>query len=299
VRRASVPIDVGRDVTTIAATEAISVLVVLLAAAAIASAWLARRGVRAWSARQWFAAISTLAVIAAVTLFRDGIAVRFDPAALTTWSADGLRRLGDDPLGSSQFVLNVALFVPAAAVWTWLTKRPLGVVGRLALGSMLVECAQAVTGAGANDVADVVANTVGAVLGAGAALAVDTAVGGRAWSPRQRRAVAVVALVCGLVVVPAWFVGASRRQDRVARDLREHFAGTTRTEILALLASDPEAVFAAADARADGTTYLDDELVIRYPASFFSLHRCVYAVWTDRSVTFRNVSGRDCTRFIG
>lgn len=291
--------DASRDVSSIAATDALLVLAVLLSAAGAAACWLGGRPVKSWSAQQWFAGMSTLAIIVAVTLFRDGIAFHLDVSNLGEWSSHGIRRLSRDPLGSSQFVLNVVLFVPAGVAWTLLTRRPLLVLAALSTGSLMIECIQAMTGAGANDLADVVANSIGAVLGVGGAGAFGSSVGARTWSSRRRSVTAAVGFVLGSAIVSAWLVGASHRQDRVAVELQAEFAGTTRSDVLALLDSDPERVFGAVEARADGTEYLDTEVVVRYPATFFGLHRCVYVVWTDRTVSFEKSSGHDCTRFLG
>lgn len=65
------------------------------------------------------------------------------------------------------FVLNVALFVPLGAVLVELLRRPWWVAVLLAaLASAAVEVAQALWLARVGSVADVVANTLGALLGA-------------------------------------------------------------------------------------------------------------------------------------
>lgn len=80
--------------------------------------------------------------------------------------------------------------------------------------------------------------------------------------------------------------------------LRSRFAGTDRADIEALLESDPAAVFGAADDYSDGTRYSSDTIEIRYPTTFFGLHRCVFAVWSPGGVVFRKASGQECTDFI-
>lgn len=291
--------DASRDVSTIAGTDALIVLALLLAAAAGSSVWLGRRRAKSWSVAQWFGGLSTLAFIVAVTLFRDGIAYTWQLRNLGDWSAEGLRQLGRNPLGSSQFVLNVALFVPAGLAWTLMTRRPLRVLGLLAAGSLMIECVQSVTGAGANDAADIVANSVGAALGVGIAHLLGSVARPRICSPRRRLAVVVAGVGGGVLVVAALLAGASQRQDRVAADLEDEFAGTTRTAVSTRLDEDPESVFGAVNPRADGAQYLDNALIVRYPATFFGFQRCVYVVWTDLDVSFDKASGNDCTRFMG
>jgi hypothetical protein len=241
-----------------------------------------------------------LALVVAVTLFREGVPTGFRLGGIAHWSSDGLRLLSRDPLGSSQFVLNIVLFVPAGVAWTWILKRPLVVL--LALGgvSLVIESIQAVTDAGAPDAADLVANSIGAGIGVAVAAIVNTvsATHDRRMTLRSQLLVAAALVVVLLVAISGWFVGASRRQQRVEDALRAAFEGTDRSSIEAMLESAPEQVFGATTDFADGTRYSDDALEIRYPATFFSLHRCVYVVWNSTGVEFRKASGRDCTDFI-
>ncbi len=219
---------------------------------------------------------------------------------LSEWSTDGLRQLSRDPFDSSQFVLNVVLFVPAGAAWTLISKRP--VLSWLALSglSLLIESIQAVTGAGANDVADLAANSLGAAVGVAIVAGFWAIFGIRDMdlSSRSRRLLLVGVAVTALVLVAGWFIGASSRQQNVEDVLRTTFAGTNRADIEALLESDPSAVFGASGDYSDSTRYSDDTIEIRYPATFFSLHRCVFAVWDSEGVEFRKASGHDCTNFI-
>ena len=65
-----------------------------------------------------------------------------------------------------------------------------------------------------------------------------------------------------------------------------------------LIKTDFEAVLRVVDGvRADGVTS-DDRVELRYPATFFSLHRCVYVTWTTTTMEIRNASGDDCSRLI-
>ncbi len=248
----------------------------------------------------WFSGLASLALIISVTLFREGIptTIRFD--TLADWSSDGLRQLSRDPFGSGQFVLNIVLFVPAGATWTLISRRPVLSWVVMAGLSLLIEFTQAVTGAGANDVADLVANSLGAAIGAAVVLVCWAIVDDRKidLSSRSRRLGAAGVVAAGLALIASWLFGASSRQHHVEDVLRSKFEGTDRAEIEALMESDSSAVFGAADDYADGTRYSDDSIEIRYPATFFSLHRCVFVVWTSEGVEFRKASGHDCTDFI-
>lgn len=290
---------VGRDVATVSAAEALIALAVLLAL----SAWAARRVVRArgtpepsWLA--WFGGFASLALVVAVTLFRSGLPSGVDLGGIGEWSAAGLRLLTRDPLGSSQFLLNVALFVPAGMLWAWLVRRPLLVVAVLMVGSLLVESLQGLTGAGAPDVADLVANGLGAAIGAASATAARfiAAPGSPRMTSRRRRAIGMAAGLATLAIVAIGLFGASQRQQSVEDALRAEFAGTDRSNIEARLATDPNAVFGAAPEFADGTYTSETSLEIRYPADFFGLQRCVYVIWTTSGVEFHKATGHACTR---
>lgn len=292
---------VSNDVSSLAASNALLALAVLLVAALLAARWLHRSDKFALrSTGLWFTGMASLALIVAVTLFRDGLPTTIRLGNLGDWSADGLRQLSRDPFGSSQFVLNIVLFVPAGATWTLISRRP--VVSWFALSglSLLIESIQAVTGAGANDVADLAANSLGAAIGAAIVVAFWAIRGTRNidLSSRSRRLLLAGVAVTALALLASWFTGASNRQQNVEDVLRTRFAGTDRADIEALLESDPSAVFGATADYSDGTRYSGDTIEIRYPATFFSLHRCVFAVSNSDGVEFRKASGNDCTDFI-
>lgn len=289
------------DVSTIAATGALPALALLLLASAVASWWLGRRSRPVdRSATTWFAALASTAIVLAVTLLRDGAPTTLRLGGLTDWSSDGWRLLSTDPLGSSQFALNVVLFIPAGLAWTLLLRRALAAWLALAGLSVAIEVVQAVTYVGAPDIADAVANSIGAGLGVIAAVTVDAFTSRHLERPTRRARIAMAVAVGAVVLlaVPAWFVGASRHQQSVEAELRAAFEGTDRATVEALLDSDPEEVFGATGEWADGTRRSDLALEIRYPASFFGLQRCVVARWDATSVEFRRASGGACTEFI-
>lgn len=291
----------SNDVSSLAASNALLALAVLLVAALFVARWLHHSDrFEARSTGLWYAGLTSVALIIAVTLFRDGLPTAIRLGNLSDWSTDGLRRLTRDPFGSSQFVLNIVLFVPAGASWTLISRRP--VASWLALSglSVIIESIQAVTGAGANDVADLVSNSLGAAIGSAIVVGFWTIRGDRITnlSSRSRRLLLTVAAVAALGLLAGWFAGASNRQQNVEDVLRTKFAGTDRANIEALLESDPSAVFGATADYSDGTRYSADTIEIRYPATFFSLHRCVFAIWDSDGVEFRKASGSDCTAFI-
>ncbi|BAN01444.1 VanZ family protein [Ilumatobacter coccineus] len=291
---------VNRDVSSIAATEAWPALLALVAVSGLVAFFATRR----WpgrSAFEWFVAFSTGALIVAVTLLRGEVSPRFDVGRLADWSSGGVASISRDPLSSSQFVLNVALFVPAGAAWTWITRRPGRTVAALVATSFLIECVQAVTGIGANDAVDLVSNILGALIGTGAAFAISSLVSGerRELSTRDRLRLLGGLSVAVVVIGLLWFGGASRRQAHVRSVVEERFAGTDLVTIQTMIEADFESVFSAVDgARADGFSS-ENRVELRFPATFFGLHRCVYATWTAGSMDVRNASGNECTRLLG
>jgi glycopeptide antibiotics resistance protein len=73
------------------------------------------------------------------------------------------------------WLLNVALFVPAGALIAHVTLRPIVTFAGLALGSLAIEFLQRRYGLGAADTADLVANSIGAAIGVGIAVAINAA----------------------------------------------------------------------------------------------------------------------------
>ena len=170
--------------------------------------------------------------------------------------------------------------------------------------SVLIESGQAITGLGAPDVADLLANSIGALIGVGTASLLARATRPRAegtLSPRRRAMVAATVLGLGAVALTLVLVGANRHQQSLRHELRTAFAGTTKADIDRWNADGTmfQEVFNAVSVFADGTQYSPDEVKVRYPASFFGLHRCVFVIWSPTSVRFKLGSGDACTDFIG
>ena len=263
----------------------------------------------------------SIAGCVSLTLLREGFRVGFRPAGVVAWTTSGWDRLADgDLLGSSQFLLNVALFVPAGVAWTWVTGRPLRTLGGLIGLTMSIESVQGLTGAGGADVTDVAANAIGAAFGVGAAAMANAGlvragvVTGTPASPRRRAFAAAGLVVVVAITSTALLTGAHRRQARIHDELENVFAETTYDEIDAVVRADPdnldqlddssrfvdsEQIFGAISVRADGFRYTENQIEMRWPALFFGFRRCVYVTWTPSGVGFRNVSGGACTEFIG
>lgn len=312
--------DASRDIASNATASALIALGTLLAAGAAGAWWIDRRS----SVRRplaWFAALASIAGCISLTLGRGGVPRGFRPGDVFAWAGSGWDRLAyGDLLGSSQFLLNIALFVPAGLAWTWLTRRPIQTFLALTGFSMLIESVQAVAGLGGADITDIVANTIGAALGVTAAAIFVCGTDRTKRSERQpgdtRRRGAAVAGAAALVLLVLFglLAGADRRQAQIHDELENAFVDTSFDEISAALRGDPddpdrfepgarfvdgEQIFSAISVRADGVRYADDRIELRWPARFFGFRRCVYVIWTPSAVQLRDLSGRACTEFIG
>ena len=293
----------SRDVSSIADTHALPALVVLLVAAATLTWWLRRSRRTHQAFGTLFASLASVCLIIAVTLLRSGWPRQISLGMLTDWSTTGLERLRSDPFGSSQFILNLVLFVPAGALWTWMTRRPAVVAAALVGVSLLIESSQAITGLGAPDVADLFANSIGALVGVGTTVlfAVVRPRAETTMSPRKQALVAIAVLGLGAIGLALMVVGADRHQQSLRRELQSAFAGTTKADIDRWNADGTmlQEVFDAVSVFADGTQYSPNEVKVRYPAPFFGLHRCVFVIWIPATVKFELGSGDACTEFLG
>lgn len=296
-------------------------IVVLLAVAAAGAWWFTRLRETAHGPVAWFAAFGSIAGCVSLTLLREGWYVSFQPASVVAWTTSGWDQLADgDLLGSGQFLLNIALFVPAGVAWTWVTGRPLRTLVGLVGLTVLIESVQGITGVGVADITDVAANSLGAALGVSAgaittAALVRSGVANRTpQSSRRRSFVAAGLVVVVAIALTALITGADRRQARIHDELEDVFAETTYDEIAAAVLGDPddttrpddgakfvegEQIFGAISVRSSGARYTDDRIEMRWPALFFGFRRCVFVTWTPSGVEFRDVSGRACTEFIG
>ncbi|MFE7457441.1 VanZ family protein [Streptomyces sp. NPDC057554] len=282
-------------------------LVLTLASAGVAWAVRRRGAGHRWHGRHGglvFAAFASVGLILSVALFREG-SPGFAPRQLLHWSANGWQRISYDPFSSTEVLLNVALFVPAAFFWTLLTGRPPRVLVAMAGLSFLVECLQAVTGLGANDVADLIANSAGGALGVLAGSFVwwlrRRADGALRHSRRQTVLTLGGAAVLVAAAVAGVFLGAEQRQASLERELHSRFAGTGLETYAAWEADDSlhEEVFDAVAVLADGIRHREDGVRVRYPASFLGLPRCVFVEWAPGDVAVHRGFGRECSVFMG
>jgi glycopeptide antibiotics resistance protein len=76
-----------------------------------------------------------------------------------------------------QWFLNAALFIPAGLVLTWTFGKTTRVIVALLALSMSIEFFQRVFYLGAADPADIVANSIGAIIGAACSIPIKRASG--------------------------------------------------------------------------------------------------------------------------
>lgn len=305
--------DIGGVLAFFVSTGLLPVLVVGVAASAVMS-WVAVH--RGWvHAPGWLALAAMLSVcgILVFTLFREGVLLAAEVVSgaplmppgwqgLREWSADGWQRALADPLGDTQVLLNIALFAPAGFVWTVITRRPWRVLAALGALSVGIEVLQGVTGVGANDVADIVANVAGALVGVTAAVVlgwfVDARRGHRAGARRWvLRGIAVVSVCAGVVVLA--HTGVSYRQAAVADKAAERFQGTTVADVDRWERDDQlmERVWkAVTNDMADGWSRGSASASARYPVSFLGQRRCVLVVWQASAVSVQQHAGAICKR---
>jgi glycopeptide antibiotics resistance protein len=240
-------------------------------------------------------------LILEATLFRE--TPSFTPSSVLNWSSGGWNRISYNPW-SDQVLLNALLFTPAGFAWTFARRRPFAVWLGLTGMSLLIELAQGSTGLGAPDVADMIANSIGAALGAAAAWVVlSLAAVRRGVRPRPRALITRAALLTAAATALFAFlaVGADRRQARLETELVDLYGTSSFEQYARWEKADglSEEVFDKTSVFSDGTRYGDESVTIRYPASFFGVRRCVFAIWTTGSFAVTRGHGRACTEFIG
>jgi hypothetical protein len=174
------------------------------------------------------------------------------------------------------------------------------VLAALGALSVVVEVVQGVTGLGANDVADIVANVVGAAVGTMAAVVMGwlaDAVAGRAVETRRwaNRGSAVLAVAVAATVLPG--LGASQRQGVIADEAHRHFAATSLSDIERWNQHDDlmnRVWRGVLSVDADGFSLADGSATARYPASFLSQRRCVFVRWDAAGASAERGTGRVC-----
>ena len=135
----------------------------LFAALALLSFLARRSAARALksSPAKAFWALTSLAAVVSVTL----LGRHFEGLAPSFWLTDRTLWHGVFNSQQSNFVLNLVLFVPAGVAIALVLRRPILALTSLSVLSFAIECLQQVSGFGAPDPADWVANSIGATVG--------------------------------------------------------------------------------------------------------------------------------------
>lgn len=158
---------------------------VVSAALLVVAAVIARPLAQRWLRPPWhaFVGLATLVLIVAVTLVNRGVVVAPSVADGLTWWSRHWAAIGAQIRWQLGWWLNVALFVPAAFVWGVITRRPGRTWIALVVLSLVIETLHGTVLAGAGDPADLLANAVGAAVGAFVAVVWLQRVGHRAERP--------------------------------------------------------------------------------------------------------------------
>lgn len=312
--------DVNRVVTNFVNDGALVTIGVLALGSVIASRFLQPRfgGSRGAACASL---VSLCPIIAVTMLRREGFGLLRLSWSGSGWSwwLHGWSQLAASPLDDTEFVLNVALFVGAGAVWTWCTRQHGWAIALWLFGfSFCIESWQALFGRGAPDVKDLVANTAGAAIGVACAVLLAGSLGHRLRRPgdvddarpqtlrwTRRRWIAiiggtVVAVGAGLVGLR---LGASVQQQTLVDELHTAFDRTTKQDLAPYFGENGNVSdfydrisVPPNDWRwSDGAPSFD----ARYPVEFFGITNCVFVHWTTNDVSYRTSSGEECTRFNG
>jgi hypothetical protein len=239
----------------------------------------------------------SIGVVLLVTLFRE-LPTGACTACLTDWHVD---KLLAGTFGAD-VALNVALFVAPAMLAVLLWRHPIKTVLVAAAGSFAIEFVQPLVGVGANDVVDLVANTVGAIIGAlGATLILLLAdsfqrrqVG---WARLFRTAAGLLAVAVLTIGYPGWV--ATARQADAATQLDQMFGGSTLADYNAHRDTDWDNKllrFATDNGPLTAVSYRTDQVAReRFTWTLYFAIRCVIAEWTPSGYSTVQESGTDCT----
>ncbi len=264
-----------------------------------AGAWLARR-LRVTRAHAFALVVATGAVLAVTLVNRTSD--QLDIARLLRWEPERWLEFG-----RVDWVLNVGLFVPAAALWTAAVRRPLPVIACAAVLSVLIEAAQSTFRLGTGDQADLVANTLGAIAGATIGWAwarrgpsATTGEAAAHWTRRQLVGAVAVGLVAALTAVAGIGAAADQLTDDVVASLSSTLGDATGDDLAAILRlpdaqaltyfRTPLDVGADAIVRSPG----GDRVVIRYPIDFLGAQRCVFADIGPSGTVLRTAARNAC-----
>jgi hypothetical protein len=249
-----------------------------------------------------FAMVIATGAVVAVTL-ANRTSDQLDIARLIRWQPERWLRVR-----RADWVLNVVLFIPAAALWTAAVRRPVVVVASGALLSILIEAAQSTFRLGTGDQADLAANVLGAIAGAAIgwvwARSRQHAPPGPAagWTRQQALGAIVLAVAAAAAGVIGVGAAADQRTDDLIDSLSGSLGGATSEDLSEILRlpedralsyfSTPLGVRADAIVRHGAA---DDRVHIRYPVEFLGARRCVFAeIGPDRTV-LREAAGAGCT----
>lgn len=266
-------------------------VVVLLAAG---SSWLLRK--RQKRPALFFLFLVSLGLVLVATLLRD-------PWAGACWECLGQwqpEKVLAGRVGSDVWP-NVVLFVPVAFFATLLWRAPWRTAGAALLLSVAIEIAQPLLGVGANDLMDVVANTSGALIGAGVGAVVllvsDALRRRKVGAGRVARIVLSVGLGAAVLLGgPAW--AASARQAATADQLEQLFAGTTLADYEAnqdAWGDKLHEVYVASGGPTMNTWYGDGIVRTSFTWNIYFAVRCVFAEWTPDGFAAVPHSGSVCT----
>jgi hypothetical protein len=260
--------------------------------------WLLRNRVEGPGRRLLlFLFLSGLGLVLVVTLLREPW-LGPCPECLAEW---GLEKVLAGRV-STEVWLNVVLFVPVAGFATLLWRAPWRTVGAALLLSLTIEIVQPLVGVGANDSMDLVANTAGALIGAGAGvvllLVADLVRGRRIAAKRMVRVtLSLLAGVAVLVGAPAW--AATSRQTAAIAQLEESFAGTTLADFEAdhegAWAEKLQEFYLEAGRPTEVTRIGESVARTRYTWNIYFAVRCVFAEWTPEGFAAVPGGGDDCT----
>lgn len=271
-------------------------LVVVLGAAAVLT-WWRRERYPGWRRVGFFGFCATAGVVVLATLWREP-AQGSCPACLADWHVE---KLITGAFGTD-VALNIALFVPPVLLATLLWRNPVRATVAAAAGSLAIEIIQPLIEVGANDAVDLLANTIGAAIGAiGGALILtitDLAAGCRVGPARLVR-LAAAALAAGAILAgyPAWVAGS--KQTSAAAQLDAMFAGTTLADYKANRDTTWGAKlhhFTVTNGPLTAMGYRTDQVAReRFTWTLYFTSRCVIAEWAPTSYTTVQQSGQDCT----
>lgn len=242
---------------------------------------------------------ATLLAIGGVLVIALRVQLPIDPAGASHWEPDGPIRFVSDFAVSDEIRLNVLLLVPACLLTTIFTRRPfLVLLGGVVL-TVLCECAQGVFRSGVPDGSDVLAGSLGALLGT---LTGCIALLIRDRFRPSRQIILPTAVLAGLVVglLALMPIAASNYATSYAADLRTRLTPISYRDVVdwgygtAHVEDLTSKVWEAGRTRASANRYLPHEAQVLYPSSFMLTQQCVLATWTPTNLEVEQRSGQFC-----